>query len=101
MYIRLSIARPRPGQEQELREVQAEIVRWTRTQPGCEQSYLLHPHDQSGEVARIGIYESEDIADAIAQTPHLMSLRSKLNHLATPDGEERGFHVESDDPAAL
>jgi quinol monooxygenase YgiN len=95
-YVRLSIARPRRGQEKRLHEIQAEIARWTRTQPGCKESYLLHPHDDSGEIARMTIYESEEAAEKAAQQDHLMSLRSELNLAAEGDHVERGFHAEAE-----
>ncbi len=95
-YVRLSIARPRHGQEERLHEIQAELARWARDQPGCRESYLLHPHDDSGEIARITIYESEDAAEEVAKHPHLMSLRSELNLAAEPDHVERGFHAEAE-----
>lgn len=93
-YIRLSIARPRRGQEERLHEIQAEIARWARTQDGCRESYVLHPHDDTGEIARIAIYEDEGTAEGLAQHSHLMSLRSELNLAAEADHVERGFHAE-------
>jgi quinol monooxygenase YgiN len=93
-YVRLSIAKPRRGQEQHVHDIQAKIVEWLHSQPGCRATYLLHPHDDSGEVARITIYESEEAADHVANLGHMMALRSELNLAAEPDHVERGFHAE-------
>jgi hypothetical protein len=42
-YVRISIARPRPGQERRLEELQAQIAAFNARQPGCQQSWALHP----------------------------------------------------------
>lgn len=59
--------------------------------PGCIQSLVLRPHDESGEIARIAIYENEEAAEALANNPRFMSLRSEV-HLASQAGPtERAF----------
>jgi quinol monooxygenase YgiN len=95
-YLRLSIARPRRGEEQRVHELQGEIAKWVVTQPGCRASYLLHPHDDSGEIARVTIYESEEAADRTASHAHMMALRSQLNLAIEADHVERGFHAEAE-----
>jgi hypothetical protein len=55
-YVRISIARPRPGQERRLEELQAQVAAFNARQPGCQQSWALHPHDESGDIARISIW---------------------------------------------
>jgi quinol monooxygenase YgiN len=91
-YIRISIARARPGQEARLQELQGQIVALSAGQPGCERAYLLYPHDESGDVARISIWDSEAAAEQAASTDAMLSLRSELN-LAAAEGahSERAF----------
>lgn len=91
-YIRISIARPRPGEEHRFEEVEAQIVDFISKQPGCEQSYLLRPHDESGELARITLWDSEESAENAAKTDTLMALRSELNRLCVAGSHtERAF----------
>lgn len=98
-YVRISIARPRAGQEKRLAELQQAIADYIARQPGCERSYVLRPHDDSGEIARVTIWDDESQAEAAANSDHMLSLRSELN-LAVADGghTERAFsdmsHVE-------
>lgn len=59
--------------------------------PGCLQSLVLKPHDDSGEIARISMYDSEESAASIANNPRFMSLRAEV-HLASEAGHaERAF----------
>ena len=91
-YVRISIARPRPGQEQRLAELQQQIADHVAKQPGCERSYVLRPNDNSGEIARITIWDSESQAESVANSDHMMSLRSELNLAAAEGGHtERAF----------
>jgi quinol monooxygenase YgiN len=91
-YVRISIARPRAGQEQRLAELQQSIADFVAKQPGCERSYVLRPHDNSGEVARITIWDNESQAEAVANSDHMLSMRSELNLAAAEGGHtERAF----------
>ncbi|MCA9825565.1 MAG: antibiotic biosynthesis monooxygenase [Dehalococcoidia bacterium] len=91
-YIRISIARPRPGQEKRLAELQQAIADYSAKQPGCDRSYVLRPHDHSGEIARISIWDNESQAEAAANSDHMLSLRSELNLAAAEGGHsERAF----------
>jgi quinol monooxygenase YgiN len=91
-YVRISIARPRPGQKPRLEELQAQIAAFNAKQPGCQQAWVLHPHDNSGDIARVSIWDSEAAAEHAAQTDEMMSLRSEVN-LAAQEGShtERAF----------
>ena len=90
-YIRLSIAKPRPGQEKRLAELMTQVAEAATAQPGCRESYLLEPHDDSGEIVRISIYDEEASADHAANDAHMMSLRSEINLSSEASHEERGF----------
>lgn len=90
-YIRLSIAKPRHGQETRLADLMKQVAEAASSQPGCRESYLLEPHDDSGEVVRITLYEDEASADHAANDAHMMSLRSEINLASEAPHEERGF----------
>jgi quinol monooxygenase YgiN len=90
-YIRLSIARPRRGEEQRFDEVMRRLAEVTAEQEGCLASYIMKPHDDSGETARLTFYEAEAQADQAAQGRTIMSLRSELHLLSDAGHIERGF----------
>ena len=58
-YVRLSIARPRRGEEQRLIDLMHKLSALAEDQEGCLASYVLRPHDDSGEIARIAVYKDE------------------------------------------
>ena len=90
-YIRLSIAKPRPHEEVRLEELMRKLNEMSSSQEGCLNSWVLRPHDNSGEIARIAIYDSEEAAEAAAKSDSFMAIRSEI-HLATEPGHiERAF----------
>lgn len=90
-YIRVSITKPRKGEESRLTELMKKLNDLSSSQEGYIDSWVLRPHDDSGEVARIAIYESEQSAEATANNASFMALRSEI-HLATEPGHvERAF----------
>ncbi len=90
-YIRVSIARPRKGEESRLEELMIKLNDLSSSQEGCIESWVLKPRDDSGEVARIAVYENEQSAEAAASNTSFMSLRSELHLAAEPGHTERAF----------
>lgn len=90
-YIRLSIAKPRRGEEARLEEVMRKLSDLSASQEGCVESYVLRPHDDSGEVARIAVYTDEVTAEHLANSQSFLSLRSELHLIAEPGQVERAF----------
>lgn len=90
-YIRLSIAKARPGEEERFQAVMHKLEEATKAEPGCRESYLLEPHDGSGELARVSIYESEQDAEKAANGATIMSLRSEMHLVCAPGHTERAF----------
>ena len=90
-YIRLSVVKPRAGQEGRAVELLKALSATTANSPGWQANYVLRPHDNSGEVARISIYEDELSAEREAATPSVMSLRSELLLVIEPGYRERAF----------
>ncbi|MFN8508093.1 MAG: antibiotic biosynthesis monooxygenase [Dehalococcoidia bacterium] len=89
-YFRVSICKPRRGQDKHLLEVMTKVSDLAKNNPGCLESYILKPHDESGEIARITIYEDEHAAEVRANTDTMLALRSEI-HLAAESHVERAF----------
>ncbi len=90
-YIRLSIVRPRRGEEKRVEELIRKLAEALAGTEGCLESYVLRPDDESGELARIAIYENEGVAEKAANSQHIMALRSELHLSAEPQQVERAF----------
>ncbi len=90
-YVRLSIASARPGQTKNLENIMRKLNDFSLSQPGCQSSVIMKPHDDSNEVARLSIYESEAAAEHVANSDHVLALRSELHLAAEPNHVERAF----------
>lgn len=93
-YVRLSIVKPRPGQSAHVQDLMQKLNEFSLTHSGCESSMVLKPHDNSGEIARITIYDNEITAEQIANTDHVLALRSELHLASEPGHVERAFFSE-------
>lgn len=90
-YVRISIQKPTRGNEARLEELMRKLEGMIANQPGCIASYLLKPHDDSGEIARIAIYDSEDSAETAANVQNIMAIRSEIHLITEPGHVERAF----------
>ncbi len=90
-YIRISIAKPRRGEEAHLRDILEQLNAEAAKHEGCLETYVLHPHDASGEIARLAIYESEEAAEAAASSDAILALRSEMHLLVEAGHSERAF----------
>lgn len=90
-YIRLSVVRPLPGKEERVIEILKALSAATANSPGWQANYVLQPRDDSGDIARISIYDDEASAEREAATPTVLSLRSELHLVVEPGHRERGF----------
>jgi quinol monooxygenase YgiN len=90
-YIRLSVVKPRPGFEERAVELLEAMSAATADSPGWQANYVLRPHDDSGEIARISIYNDEASAEREAATPSVLSLRSELLLIIERGHRERAF----------
>ncbi|HNM78029.1 MAG TPA: antibiotic biosynthesis monooxygenase [Tepidiformaceae bacterium] len=90
-YIRVSVAKPRKGEEARLEDLMRKLSALSAEQSGCLESWVLKPHDNSGEVARIAVYESEHAAEAAANQNSFMALRSEIHLASEPGHTERAF----------
>lgn len=92
-YVRLSIATARTGQAARLEEIMRKLNEFSLSQPGCTASYIMKPSDDSHEIARLSIYENEAAAEHVANSAHVMALRSEVNIFAEPGHVERAFNT--------
>lgn len=90
-YVRLSIVKPRPGHEERAVELLKALSAATADTPGWQANYVLRPRDDTGEIARISIYNDESSAEREAATPSVLSLRSELHLIVEPGHQERAF----------
>ncbi|MCL6645619.1 MAG: antibiotic biosynthesis monooxygenase [Dehalococcoidia bacterium] len=90
-YIRLSIMKPRRGEEARVEELLRKLDQAVAAAPGCQVTYLMRPHDDSGEIARLAIYDSEEAAEHAANDTHIMALRSEIHLCVEPGHIERAF----------
>jgi len=90
-YIRLSIAKPRKGEEANLENLLKKLNDLSEGNDGCIASYVMKPHDSSGEIARIAIYDSEAAGEAAANNQSVMSIRSEIHLACEPGHVERAF----------
>ena len=90
-YIRLTINKARRGQEARLEELMRKLAALSEGQPGFIQDWLLRPNDNSGEIARIAVYENEAAAEATANNQSWMALRSEIHLCVEPGHQDRAF----------
>jgi len=90
-YIRLSIARPRRGQEARLAEIMNKLAAVAEKQAGCQQTFVLKSGDDSGDLARITVYTDRAAGEAAANDASMMALRSEMHLIVEPDHQERAF----------
>jgi quinol monooxygenase YgiN len=90
-YIRLSIAKPRRGEEARLEDLMRKLNDLSAGQEGCIESWVVRPHDNSGEIARIAIYSTEGAAESAANNQSFMAIRSEIHLASEPGHIERAF----------
>jgi quinol monooxygenase YgiN len=90
-YVRISLMKPLPSQDEDVRRLNSEIVEYSKAQPGYVTGYSLHSQDESKEFCRITVWETVGDADRAANSSHMMSLRAEL-HLKVQEGHaDRSF----------
>lgn len=90
-YVRISIAKPNRGEEARLRAVLERINTEAARHEGCLETFVLEPHDGSGELARLAVYSSEAAAEAAASSDAMLALRSEMHLLVEAGHSERAF----------
>ncbi|HTE83693.1 MAG TPA: hypothetical protein VK821_03100 [Dehalococcoidia bacterium] len=89
VYVRLSLVRPKSGQEEKVSDILNDLVGFYAGQPGYLQGYTLVTTAPGSEVGRLTMWRSERDAETTASTQHVMAQRSELMRLV-----EGGSHIE-------
>jgi heme-degrading monooxygenase HmoA len=90
-YVRVSLMRPRAGEEERVRELIDRLVSFFSTQPGFLSGYRLEPVEPDGYMGRIGVWETAEQADRAAQANLDLALRSQMN-MSLEEHLEYSFH---------
>jgi len=92
-YIRLSLMIPASGREAEVVELHRNLVASLAGQPGFIRGFVI-TGDRWGRVGHMNIYESEAAADHVANTQHVLSVRSQVLLLIDEESHvERSYDV--------
>lgn len=86
-FVRLSLMVPRPGMRERMLELDRKLIEWLKDQPGFVRGFLIVEGDPEDRVGHITIYDSAYNADHVAQTQHVLSVRSELMLLAQEDSQ--------------
>lgn len=89
LYVRLSLAQAKPGNEAAVAKIEDDLMAFFAKQPGYVRGYQITGGDSAGRVGRLTLWESDHHADQAAQTPHVLAQRSELLLLIEDD-----VHVE-------
>lgn len=88
-YVRLSLMNPRPGKADLVSALMDNLLEYFATQTGYAHGYSLVSGDPQDRVGRVTLWDSEEAADAAANTQHVLSIRSELLSLI-----DANSHVE-------
>ena len=91
-YVRLSLMKPKPGEEKLVAGLMDNLLEFFTQQPGYERGYALLEGDRQGRVGRITLWKSEGQADHAANTQHVLAVRAEIMHRIEDDSHiERSY----------
>jgi quinol monooxygenase YgiN len=91
-YVRLSLMVPKRGCAERVSKITDELLDYFSQQPGYVRGYKLTTSDGSGELGRLTVWTSEQEADRVATSEHVLAVRSELMQLIEEDSHvERSF----------
>lgn len=95
-YVRLSLMRPRHGQEALVRSLLDYLVLFHESQPGYLHGYRIDRADRGDRVGRIGVWASEADAERAARADRDLALRAELMMAVDDDShEEHSFEASA------
>lgn len=95
LYLRISLMVPLAGEANEALRLLDEVTNFCNGQPGYLGAYVLQPQQETGTIGRVTLWEAERSAIAVAQTAHMLALRSALNRLLVEGShQEFGFNAD-------
>jgi hypothetical protein len=95
-HVRLSLMKPKPGEEQRVMEIHRRLLEWLPSQPGFVRGYLIVDGDPQGRVGHLHLYRSAHEADQVAQSDHVLSLRADLLLLVEEEGHAEHAYAAID-----
>ena len=102
VYVRLSLVKPRAGNEQRVAKMEEGLIRHLAGLPGYLHGYQITGGDSiEGRIGRLTLWRSDQDADHAAQTDHVLAIRSELMMLVE-DGErvEDSWVAQAYEPAS-
>lgn len=87
--IRLSIVIPQPGHRAEVERLLDYLEDLLQTKSGWVLGGRFEATDGSGEIGRLGVWDSEHDADAAAMDDDVIAVRSQIHMLVQPGHLER------------
>ena len=91
-YVRLSLMVPRRGCADRVSQTTDDLLDYFSKQPGYVRGYKLTSSDGSGELGRLTVWTSEEEADRVATSEHVLAVRSELMQLIEEESHvERSF----------
>lgn len=91
-YVRLSLMVPKHGCAERVSQITDELLDYFSKQPGYVRGYKLTTSDGSGELGRLTVWTSEQEADRVATSEHVLAVRSQLMQLIEEESHvERSF----------
>lgn len=95
LYLRISLMVPLPSEVNEAVRLLDEVTNFCNGHPGYLGAYVLQQQPETGIIGRVTLWEDEKSATAVAQTAHMLALRSGLNRLLVVGShKEFGFIAE-------
>jgi quinol monooxygenase YgiN len=88
-YLRLSLMQPLHGREDEVLALHRNLVASLANESGFVRGFVITAGDPEGRIGHLNVYGSEEDADRVANTQHVLSVRAELLQLIEEDS-----HVE-------
>ncbi len=88
-FMRVSLLTPKQDTEQTVAKITDQLLKAYAQQPGYITGYKIRSAGEDGQIGRVTVWRSAADADATAQQPHVLALRSELQPLI-----EEGSHAE-------
>ncbi|MFQ5879570.1 MAG: antibiotic biosynthesis monooxygenase family protein [Dehalococcoidia bacterium] len=90
-YVRISLMKPMPGEREAVERINRELASRYSVMKGYITGYVLRAQDDSDEICRLGVWETEADADRAATDHRNLSLRSELHLKVQPGHADRSF----------
>ena len=95
LYVRISLMHPKSGHEGDVASMMDKLVAYYSLQTGFIAGYKLAAADGSADIGRVTVWDNGEHADAVAQSDHVLAVRSELLPLIDePSVRERSFYAE-------